>query len=165
MKALIAAVDDEFGIGRNGLIPWYVPEDFKWFKKHTQKSICIMGYNTFKELADKFDYHNTGKLLPNRMCCIITSKSIPISLNIQSFKSIDECLKYFENDERNKFFIGGVGIFKEALHLVDRVYLTCISGKYNCDTFFPIDALEFQKIKLNLVQSSEKCNFYIGNRE
>lgn len=163
-KCLIAAIDENFGIGKNGILPWRIPEDFKWFKELTNKSICIMGYNTYKELADKFDYHNTGKLLPNRLSCVITSKSIPIGNNVISFTSISDCLVNLKNDERDKFFIGGAGIFEEALYLIDEIYLTCVHGNFNCDTFFPRDALEAQKFSLNLVKQIPECNFYTGIR-
>lgn len=164
MKAIIAAVDEKFGIGKNGKIPWHVPDDFKWFKEQTQNSICVMGYNTFKELADKFDYHNTGKLLPKRLSCVITSKNIPINHNVMAFKSISEANEFFKDDSRDIFYIGGAGIFEEALYFVDMIFLTSIHGEYDCDIFFPRETFEQQKIKMKYAVGGKGCSFYVGGR-
>lgn len=163
--AIIAAIDEEFGIGKNGEMPWHIPEDFKWFKEITKNSICIMGRNTFTELADKFKYNITGKLLPNRLSCVITSHNIQTNDNVKVFSNINECLKTYETDDRNIFFIGGAGIFSECLYLVNEIYLTCVVGKHSCTTFFPKDDFEHQKFELNLKKSTAECNFYHGFRK
>ena len=87
MISLIAAVDDKWGIGKNGALPWNEPEDLKYFKKLTTNATCVMGYNSYKEIADIFKYESTGKFLPNRKCLILTTKDIPENENVKILKS------------------------------------------------------------------------------
>lgn len=175
-KCIIVAIDEKLGIGKNGRLPWHNPADLKRFKKLTKNSICVMGYNTYKEIADRFDYDNTSKFLPNRISAVITSKSIKETDNIEtgsvkSFKSIKECIDYFENINPsifdNLFFIGGYGIFKESFKYdIDVVYLTSIRNDYLCDVFFPEDIfnqlIEYyeQKITNGDNNSYEFIDFY-----
>lgn len=153
MKAIIAAVDKEWGIGKNGKIPWYFPTDFAWFKEHTKNAVVIMGYNTFAEIAEKFKYPESGKLLPGRISYVISRKDIPSSKSVKiGFTSVQEATADAEANypDRNIFYIGGAKIFEDAAPLVDRVYLTKIPNTYNCDTFFPEKTL----FENNMVQAA-----------
>lgn len=158
-KYIIVAVDQKWGIGKSGLLPWHIPEDLKRFKNLTKESICVMGYNTFKEIADKFDYENTGKFLKNRHSVVLTSKQIHklykldetvIGLDLTnrdfSYESnqkyvIDAIqaayISYSPHKSTNIFFIGGSRIFKDFISYVDGILLTVVKGDYDCDTFFP----------------------------
>lgn len=147
-KAIIVAVDEKWGIGKNGVLPWHIPEDLKRFKSLTKNSICIMGYNTYKEIADRFNYVETRKFLPFRHSVVITKKFIPHSgvWNddikkdgvVVSAKTITEALEKVSHRPEDVFFLGGGGIFKEAIDIVDTVEFTYVTGDFNCDTFFPV---------------------------
>lgn len=142
MKAIIAAVDQDWGIGKEGKIPWYYKEDFNWFKTHTKNAVVIMGYNTFAELAEKFNYYTTHRLLPGRVSYVISRKSIMDSPTVHTgYTDIQKAVAHAQANYPDKdiFFIGGERIFKEALPLVERLYLTKIPAKYECDAFFPKD--------------------------
>lgn len=148
MKAIIVAVDNTWGIGKNGSIPWHFKEDFKWFKEQTKNSSIIMGYNTFHELALKFNYYEKKKLLPNRMAYVISSRAIEGSETVKTgFTSINDAISHSEKyyPDNNIFLIGGNKIFEEGLPLVDTVFLTKISENYDCDVFFPQS--KFEEIK------------------
>lgn len=158
MKAIIAAMDEFRGIGRNGVLPWHIPADLKRFKELTKNSICIMGYNTYHEIADRFKYETTGKFLPSRLSIVVTSRDIPHSGEaydvipskgiVITAKSIQEALDLVTERAEDIFFIGGESIFKEALDFVDKLYFTIIyqsldlnpaNDRFHCDRFFPID--------------------------
>lgn len=159
MKAIIAAVENSWGIGNEGKIPWYYKEDFAWFKERTKGAVLIMGYNTYAELAEKFKYPQSGKLLAGRPCYIITRRDIPLSTDVCRFPSIEEAVNAAEDFHHNKniFFIGGTGIFREAINYADTAYISKISHTYTCDTFFPKLDLEanFEAVEMKANANAE----------
>ena len=132
---LVAAADLEWGIGKDGRIPWHFPEDFKWFKKLTMESTCFMGYNTYAELALLRD--KKKELLPGRNAVVISSKAIN-DKRIQVCRDI-EAYEDFATDLN--FFIGGTRIFEFAMDKVHAAYITRIPLLHDCDTFFPKERL------------------------
>lgn len=152
MKALIVAVDELGGIGKDGKIPWHYKDDFDNFKKVTKDAVCIMGYRTYKEIAEKFDYQNTGKFLPNRVCLVVTSHNIPETpQRVLAVHSVEEAVYYAEcvYPEKNIFFLGGTKIFEESVKYLDKAYITVVKGDYKCDTFFPLSTFEQSEKFLN----------------
>ena len=158
MKSIIVAMTYNGGIGKDGKLPWHLPADLKRFKELTKNSVCIMGYNTYREIADRFNYETTGKFLPFRLSVVVSSRNIPQSGEasdmipqkgiVLSAKSIDEALKLVSERTEDIFFLGGESIFKEAMDIVDTIYFTMIydgsdlnprNDKFNCDRFFPIN--------------------------
>lgn len=141
MISLIAAIDEKRGIGKNGKLPWYIPEDLKHFKELTSNHTVIMGRKTFESIR---------KPLPDRKNIIITRNfQYPIS-NIQYpdlifVNSLEEALRQAQGKLGSEvFIIGGGQIFNEAISIADKLYLTLVEGDYNADTFFP-DYSEFTK--------------------
>ena len=137
--SIIVAHDDKLGIGKKGKIPWHISEDFKHFKKITLNHPIIMGRKTFESI---------GKPLPNRPNIIITNHqySVP-ERNIFITHSIKEAIKLAKTkDNQEIFIIGGGEIYKQALLLADKLYITHVKGNFNCDTFFPKYSSQFNKI-------------------
>lgn len=140
MRAIIAAVDEKYGIGKDGTIPWRYREDFKWFKAMTNNSVCVMGRKTFDDIVEI----SRGKpVLPYRACLVLTSEPIPEDIQftggpVPSLEALDDILKDYEG---NLFFIGGVSIFEAALDRCDHLFLTRIPKDYECDTHFPHQSL------------------------
>ena len=158
MKAIIAAVDANWGIGKDKKIPWYYPEDFAWFKEHTKGAVVIMGYNTYAEIAEKFNYPETGKLLPGRISYIISSRDIPCSPSVKTgYTSLEDAIGAAEEKypDRNIFLIGGSQIFEEGLDYADKVYLTKINKSYDCNSFFPQEKLYDKFVRTSSVQSND----------
>jgi len=132
---LICAIDDEFGIGKGGVLPWKYSEDLKFFKKTTMGSTCFMGKKTYLEL----EHYAKGKpeLLIGRKAVVITHGE----LKDDRVTVLNDITKYKEVAGKTNFFIGGNSIFDFALDFVDTVYLTKVPGTHSCDTFFPIRKL------------------------
>ena len=86
---LIAAVDEEFGLGRDGKIPWHYPEDFKFFKEKTKGHVCVMGRKTFDDLLT---YAKGKAVLPGRQCIVVTSTPLELGPrpNAMSIREMDE---------------------------------------------------------------------------
>jgi dihydrofolate reductase/thymidylate synthase len=125
MFNVIAAVDDNNGIAKNGIIPWNVPEDMKYFRDMTTNCIVIMGRKT---------YESIGKPLPNRINYVISSKEIS---GITTFKTFQECVKAIVTPI-NIYIIGGLQIYRLFYenNLVSKSYITHIKGNYECDLTF-----------------------------
>ena len=112
MKGILVAVSPEGIIGKDNTIPWYYSADLKRFKRLTTGNTIIMGRKTWESLPKK--------PLPNRRNIVITRSSIE---NIECFKSIDDALQTCEGDI---WFIGGAGIYQEAMQKADIIDMTLV---------------------------------------
>lgn len=131
--SIIAAVDEKLGLGKDNKLLWNIPEDLKRFKEITNGHPIIMGRKTFESI---------GRILPNRTNIIVTrnlSFSFARSDLAKLAGSLEEAIKIAKNAPGNDeiFVIGGGQIFKQALMLADKLYLTIVNGNYDADTFFP----------------------------
>ena len=112
MKGILVAVSPEGIIGKDNTIPWHYSADLKRFKRLTTGNTIIMGRKTWESLPKK--------PLPNRRNIVITRSSIE---NIECFNSIDDALRTCEGDV---WFIGGAGIYQEAMQKADIIDMTLV---------------------------------------
>ena len=157
-------------IGVNNDLCFHIPDDLKWFKRHTENNIVIMGYNTWCSLP--------VKPLPNRLNIVLSSKNHGLlqnmnNENILSFPSFEKAKEYIETIHHNKvFIIGGSSlydyIFINYSPLIDCIYLTEV------DKSFPLTNLNLSynnyKIhtKYQLLYNKNNCstgNIYGGQKE
>jgi dihydrofolate reductase len=136
MVSIVAAMDENFGIGYQNKIPWYLPEELKHFKSLTSGGIVIMGRKT---------YDSIGYPLPNRVNVIISRqdlKEYPSSLIVAH--SVEDALNIAKKFSKEIFVIGGGEIYKQFLEkkLVDRLCLSFVQGNFLADTFFPMKNFE-----------------------
>jgi len=129
---LIAAIGGAGEIGFKGNLPWYIPEDLKFFKETTLNSLLIMGRKTWEGLPG---------LLSKRNFAVISSSDIE---NIPegrggSFKSYEEAVAYAEETEQKAFVAGGAQLYEYVLknNLVDRMIITHVRANFEADTYFP----------------------------
>lgn len=121
---MIAALDRNRVIGRDGKLPWHISEDLKRFKRLTTGHVVLMGRKTYESL---------GKPLPDRRNVVLSSRAIP---DVESYRSLAEALRALK-DENVVFIIGGGEVFRQALPIVDGLHLTIVDGEHEGDTFFP----------------------------
>ncbi len=180
---VIAAVDEKFGFGKEGKIPWHYPEDFKFFQSMTKGNTVIMGRKTFDDLLT---YSKPGKpFLAGRECVVVTSSPLPhesvgsdghrgITMeanpdrpyqNIHRAPTVSEALNLAKDLQGDTFFIGGGHIFDSGLNMADCVYLTFIPGDHGCDRFFPMEKLKKNFHIYNTREGSDglKFNTYVHN--
>ena len=135
MITIIAAIDDERGIGLNGKLPWDVPEDVAFFKKMTTNEIVVMGRKTWDSLTDEI------KPLPDRVNIIITHSKSGTFSKLHFCQNIDDIAPIIKHnrDYQHKeiFIIGGESIYKQFIDRADKLVLTLIPGTHNADAFFP----------------------------
>jgi dihydrofolate reductase/thymidylate synthase len=130
MFSLIAAVDNKYGISKNGCIPWNCPDDMKFFSAKTMGHVIIMGRKTWER---------SPALLKNSFNVVITST--PVDGADMTFGSIDECVSYFSmNKHKEIFVIGGSSIYKQFIQhgLIGTLYITHVTDDYKCDEFITI---------------------------
>jgi len=141
--SIIAAHDKNFGIGLKGKIPWYLKQDFQYFKQQTTGKVVIMGLTTYFSLPDKF------RPLPNRknivLCDDLQKKKIIEDEGGETFSSISEVIDLYKN--KDCFIIGGASIYRQFIDISDELYLTEIDHSFKCDTFFPtVDYTKWKKV-------------------
>lgn len=143
MRAILAAVSDNNVIGRANTLPWHLPEDLKNFKRLTKGNTVIMGRKTFESILDFL-----GKPLPKRNNIVI-SRTMDERDDVDVCRSIEEAIGKAEGYGTDIFFIGGEGIFKAALDIVDRLYISHVHQTIeDGDAFFPdVDWEEWGEIE------------------
>jgi dihydrofolate reductase len=127
---IIVAMDEDRGIGKDGGIPWNNPEDMRFFKFTTMHKVIVMGRKTWDSIP---------RGLPGRLPFVVTRRSHLTNAlachNIKMAVDVTRAASMFED----LYIIGGETIYRQALEegLVDRVLISKIPGKHECDTFFP----------------------------
>jgi len=127
MKGILVAVSPEGIIGKDNSIPWHYSADLKRFKRLTLGKTVIMGRRTWESLP--------VKPLPDRRNIVITRSSLD---GVECFLRIDEALGTCEGDV---WFIGGAGIYQEALGKVDIIDMTLVPDNISGE-----GCVEFPKI-------------------
>lgn len=125
---IIAAIAENFAIGRDNDLLWHISGDLKRFKKITTGHTIIMGRKTFQSLPK-------GPL-PNRRNIVISRNPDFSHEGIEVVKSVEQAKNIAGND-REIFIIGGGTIYKEFLPIANKIYLTIVHKKYEADVFFP----------------------------
>ena len=122
----VAAMSLNRVIGKEGGIPWHLPEDFKWFKRLTLGHVILMGRKTFDSLG--------RKPLPGRTSIVVSRQGgeIPGVTTLQDLSSLDPA-KF----EQKVFVIGGAQIYAELLPRCSDLYLSVVKREVAGDTFFP----------------------------
>ncbi len=134
---LIAAAGLKNELGKEGDLPWHLPDDFKRFKQLTTGHPMIMGRKTFETFP---------KPLPNRPHIIVTrSRSYraghPACTVVHS---LEEALEITAGAEK-VYVIGGGEIYRQAMPFATGIELTRVQGHFDADTFFPeIDETDWE---------------------
>lgn len=135
--SIICCIAKNRGIGKNNALLFNLPEDLKHFKEITLGHPIIMGLNTYKSI---------GRPLPKRQNIILSLEPIEIPGAIV-VNNIDHAIKIAsKNDPEEVFFIGGGMIYRQAIKLSDRLYLTIVDAEPEADTFFPEYDNDFPKV-------------------
>jgi dihydrofolate reductase len=129
MISLVVAMGLNREIGINNQIPWKLSEDLKNFKRTTMGHHILMGRKTFESI---------GKPLPGRTNLILSrNKNFKVAGCI-TVADLDEAIKIAKaNGENELMVIGGSQIYKQALSLANRIYLSKVDFKGKADAFFP----------------------------
>jgi len=143
MIRAILAMDQDWGIGKNGDLPWpRNPADLKWFKQTTTGSTVVMGRKTWDSLP--------VKPLPNRRNIVIShDPSIIYKTPHPNFACPLGAYRILLKDrviaqrtkEEGVWIIGGATLLTSCLDIIDEIWISNIAGSYDCDVFLPKDTI------------------------
>ena len=131
--SMIVAVSENGVIGRNNSLPWYLPNDLKYFKQTTMGKPVIMGRKT---------YESIGKPLPGRTNIVITRQAdyqpegVKVVNSVEAAKELAESVCLIDGQDE-AMIMGGAEIYALSLPYTDRLYLTEVHADVQGDAFFP----------------------------
>ena len=139
----VVAMDQQRCIGKGNDLPWHISADLKHFKAITQGGVVVMGRKTLESM---------GRALPKRVNWVITRDPNWNFEGVKVAHSIEEALEHAIVDVKASekpesiFIIGGGEIFKQTLHIADRLELTHVQLDVQGDAHYPEIPDEFKKI-------------------
>jgi len=128
LKAIVGMSGPNRVIGRNGDLPWRLPEDLKWFKKLTMGHPIVMGRKTMESLP---------RPLPGRRNLVLSRSLSPGGLP-DGFEWVSEAeLEGTLADVPEAWVIGGSEVYRLLIPRCDEVYLSYVFEEHEGDTFLP----------------------------
>lgn len=129
MIAIIAAIDKNNALGFQNRLLFYLPDDLKRFKALTTGHTVVMGRKTFDSLPKG--------ALPNRRNIVLSRSTKLVLPGAEVYASLEEALKHCADDEQ-VFIMGGASVYKQAMPLANRLYMTEIDAEAaEADVYFP----------------------------
>jgi dihydrofolate reductase len=125
--SIIVAASANNVIGKDGQLPWHLPEDLKRFKKITMGKPMIMGRLTFESI---------GRALPGRRSIVVSRQAGYVAEGCDVVTTPETALKLAASADE-VMIIGGGNLYTQLLPQTERIYLTRIHADIDGDTFFP----------------------------
>ncbi|MDX9845901.1 MAG: dihydrofolate reductase [Tenuifilaceae bacterium] len=125
--SIIVAVAQNNVIGNNNQLIWHIPDDLKRFKALTMGHHIIMGRKTWESI---------GRPLPGRTSIVVTRNKNFDAPGAQRAGSLEEAIA-FSSSDAEVFIIGGGELYRQALPMADRIYLTKVHRDFEGDVSFP----------------------------
>lgn len=137
-------------IGYKNELPWRLSSDLKRFKELTLHKPIVMG---------RLTHESIGRTLPKRTNIVLsTQEGYKAGDGCQVVNSVYEALRLCQGLESNEevFFIGGNRVFKEAMKVADKMYLTFVLGSFVGDAYFPSIGEDWRIDSVETYRSDEK---------
>lgn len=139
----VVAMGKNRELGKDNKLLWHIPDDLKRFKRLTEGHPIIMGRKTFESIVSY-----VGGPLPKRTNIVLTKRGFvnPFYDAILA-GSLEEAIGKAESSPgADEIHIGGgAELYKQALPMIDKLYLTLIDASADADSFFPEYEREFTK--------------------
>jgi dihydrofolate reductase len=137
--SLIVAAAENGVIGRDGALPWRLPDDLKRFKQLTLGHPIVMGRKTWESI---------GRPLPGRLNIVVTRQHGYAADGCRVVASLQDALAVArEAGTGQAFVIGGADLYNLALPLADCIHLTRVLAEVEGDTRLPnIPWPEFERV-------------------
>jgi dihydrofolate reductase len=153
--SIIAAMAENRVIGRGGAIPWDISDDRRRFRKLTMGHPIIMGRKTFESI---------GRPLPGRSNIILTRLPEYRSEGCCVVHSLADALAAAAGADE-VFICGGEELYRLALPLADRIYLTVVHRCYAGDAYFPSIPTAFVETERLDAGFEAPCTFILYQRQ
>lgn len=150
---IIAALGENFELGKNNDLIWKVKEDLQFFKNKTMNHHILMGKNTFLSLPS---------LLVKRTHLVFsrTLQSDALPHQVILLKNLKEFYEYFNSISDDVYIIGGASLYKQFINEADLMYLTFFKATcQEADSYFPKFAEE-DFVKTSLGEFANKSLTY-----
>ena len=151
--AMIAAVGENGAVGAEGKLPWHLPTDFAFYKATTMGKPLIMGRKTFESI---------GKPLPGRTNIVVTHQEAYAPAGVEVFPGLGAAIARAKEVARadgvDEIFINGGGeIYRQAMPVAERLYITHVEASPQSDTVFPqIDPEQWEVTDRNDIVAGER---------
>ncbi|MGN1148262.1 MAG: dihydrofolate reductase [Lachnospiraceae bacterium] len=130
MIALIVAYTRNRVIGNKGQIPWRIKGEQRRFRELTTGNVVIMGRKSYEEI---------GHPLPNRFTVVVSNTASFEEENCTTAASLKQAIEKAQRlrPGENIYISGGAGLYREAIDLVEKMYITEVDADIEGDTYFP----------------------------
>ena len=136
---LVVAIGDNGAIGKDGKVPWRIPEDLRHFKNVTMGHAIIMGRKTWDEV---------GRPLPGRRNLVVSRQPDLVLEGAEVFPTLDAAITAARTTDPDPHVIGGSTIYDAAMARATRIHLTEVHREVEADTFFPeLKAGEWRELR------------------
>lgn len=147
MIKCIVAIDSQRGMANDQGIPWHLPTDLKYFRQKTINGAIFMGYRTYAGFDKPFHKR-------------INYVAIPDDVELKpGFKRVPDARKFLKDFEGDIWVIGGAGLIKTIIDLIDELYITQIQADFHCTKFLPEYKHEFEIVSDSLPQTENGTTF------
>jgi dihydrofolate reductase len=151
--SLIAALASNRAIGKDNALLWHLPEDMRHFRETTRGKPVIMGRKTWESLPEPF------RPLPGRHNIVVSRDPAYPARGATLAGSLEDAVRQ-AGDATEVFVIGGAALYREALPLADRLYLTEIEQSFDGDVFFPdVSPNDWQEVSRQPCQETNGPQF------
>jgi dihydrofolate reductase len=150
--SIVVAMAENRVIGQGNALPWRLPEDLKAFKRLTSGHAVVMGRKTFESI---------GKPLPQRLNIVISRQQDYDAAGAKVVASLERAMEVARQaGQQEVFIIGGEAIYRLALPLADRLYLTRVHGEVEGDVRFPqLDEAAWELVEQRRCEADERHAF------
>lgn len=143
MISMIWAMDENWLIGKDNLLPWHYPNDLKYFKNKTKDQSVLMGDLTYQSLKT---YYKT-KPLPFKKVYVANI----LDASYEDAIHVKDIFEFIKDTKEDIFVIGGRTIYNLLLPYADRLYITYVLKAHKGNVYFPkFDLLKFRLINKKL---------------
>ncbi len=147
--SIVAAVADNYAIGKGNKLPWHLPADLKHFRELTTGHAVVMGKRTFESLPN-------GPL-PNRRNVVLTSvMSEGVNEGYFEADSLEDAFYLCEKEEK-VFIVGGAAVYRQSLEIAESLYITWVHHEFSADIYFPeVDFSKWDEVSRQDMTADEK---------
>lgn len=133
-KAIVAMAANRV-IGKEGDLPWRIPEDLKWFKKLTLGHPILMGRKTMDSI---------GRPLPKRRNLVLSRSLTEVPDGFELISDVESLSRDMDWQSESVFVIGGAQIYNLLFPLCEEVLLSYVYDSYEGDTYLPEFEADFE---------------------
>jgi dihydrofolate reductase len=135
--AFVVAFDRNKVIGKDGALPWRLPDDMRHVRAVTMGKPLIMGRRT---------YDSIGRALPGRTNIVLTRDPAFHAEGVLVARTPEEALA-LAGDVPEVIVFGGAEVFRQYLPLADRIYLTQVDADVGGDTYFDFGGTDWRVLE------------------